>query len=280
MSYSNQPAQRRRSSFSSGMKLRLLLAGGIILFSLISFMNKGQVNPVTKKTQRVDMTVKEEIMMGLQSAPQMGTPSSDYEAQNRVSRIGEELVSALNMDLLRRNIDNPYRFNFTLLNDRSTVNAFALPGGQVFLTEALYGQLNDAQVAGVLGHEIGHVIERHSSERMAKGNLISGLVSAAGVAGGGYDSSRIASYVGNVVNMKYGRQDELESDKWGVLLMTLTQKYHPAAMMEVMDVLERSAGGGGTPEFMSSHPRPANRKAYIEQLIAELPPAALEGLRQ
>ena len=154
------------------------------------------------------------------------------------------------------------------------------PGGQVFLTEALYGQLNDSQIAGVLGHEIGHVVERHGSERMAKGNLISGLVSAAGVAGGGYDSSRIASYVGNVVNMKYGRQDELESDKWGVLLMTLTQKYHPAAMMEVMDVLERSAGGGGTPEFMSSHPRPANRKAYIEQLISELPPKALEGLRQ
>ena len=256
------------------------MAGGIILFSLISFMNKGQVNPVTKKTQRVDMTVKEEIMMGLQSAPQMGTPSNDYEAQNRVTRIGQELVSALNMELLRSGIDNPYRFDFTLLNDRSTVNAFALPGGQVFLTEALYGQLNDSQIAGVLGHEIGHVVERHGSERMAKGNLISGLVSAAGVAGGGYDSSRIASYVGNVVNMKYGRQDELESDKWGVLLMTLTQKYHPAAMMEVMDVLERSAGGGGTPEFMSSHPRPANRKAYIEQLISELPPTALEGLQQ
>ncbi len=281
MSYSNQPRQRqrRRSSFSSGLKLRLLFAVGIVLFSLVSFWNKGQVNPVTKKVQRVDMTVKEEIMMGLQSAPQMGTPSRDRVAQNRVARIGEQLVSALNMDLYQRGIQNPYRFNFTLLDDRRTVNAFALPGGQVFLTEALFGQLNDAQIAGVLGHEVGHVIERHGSERMAKGNLIQGLVSAAGVAGGGYDSSRIASYVGNVVNMKYGRTDELESDKWGVLLMAMAG-YHPAAMMEVMDVLEKSSGGGSTPEFMSSHPRPANRKVYIEGLIKELSPEVLQGLQR
>ncbi len=278
MSYSNQPRQRRRSSFSSGMKLRLLFAAGIVLFSLISFWNKGQTNPVTGKVQRVDMTVKEEIMMGLQSAPQMGTPSRDREAQNRVSRIGEQLVSALNMDLTHRGISNPFRFEFTLLDDRRTVNAFALPGGQVFLTEALYSQLGDSQVAGVLGHEIGHVVERHSSERMAKGNLIQGLVSAAGVAGGGYDSSRIASYVGNVINMKYGRSDELESDKWGVLLMAMAG-YHPGAMMEVMDVLEKS-GGGSTPEFMSSHPRPANRKVYIEGLIKDLPPNVLQGLQR
>jgi len=278
MSYSNQPQGRRRSSFSSGMKLRLLFAVGIVLFSLVSFWNKGQTNPVTGKVQRVDMTVKEEIMMGLQSAPQMGTPSRDRAGQNRVVQIGEQLVSALNMDLNQRGVRNPFRFNFTLLDDRRTVNAFALPGGQIFLTEALYSQLSPSQVAGVLGHEIGHVVERHSSEQMAKGNLIRGLVSAAGVAGGGYDSSRIASYVGNVVNMKYGRSDELESDKWGVSLMAMAG-YHPAAMMDVMDVLEKSSGGS-TPEFMSSHPRPANRKVYIEELIKDLPPNVLQGLQR
>ena len=279
MSYSNQPRQRRRSSFSSGIKLRLLFAAGIVLFSLVSFWNKGQTNPVTGKVQRVDMTIKEEILMGLQSAPQMGTPSRDRDAQNRVVHIGEQLVSALNMDLYQRKLKNPYSFNFTLLDDRRTVNAFALPGGQVFLTEALYGQLSDSQVAGVLGHEIGHVIERHSSEQMAKGNLIKGMVSAVGVAGGGYDSSRIASYVGNVLNMRYGRSDELESDKWGVLLMAMAG-YHPSAMMDVMDVLEKSAGGGGAPEFLSSHPRPANRRVYIEELIKELPPNVLQGLQR
>jgi len=239
---------------------------------------KGQANPVTGKTQWVDMTVKEEILMGLQSAPQMGTPSHDRNAQSIVERIGYKLVGALNQDLRQRGLENPYQFDFTLLADRQTVNAFALPGGQVFVTEALYSQLTEAQVAGVLGHEVGHVIERHGSERMAKGNLINGLVRAAGVAGGSTGSSSLASYVGNIVHMKYGRSDELESDKWGVLLMVLSG-YDPNEMMAVMDVLEQS-GGGGKPEFLSSHPRPANRREYIKQIISELPPAALQGLRR
>ena len=248
-----------------------------MLFSVVTFFMKGQSNPITGKTQWVDMTVKEEIMMGLQSAPQMGTPSRDRDSQATVQQIGYQLVGALNQDLQRRGLQNPYQFDFTLLADRRTVNAFALPGGQVFVTEALFYQLTPAQVAGVLGHEIGHVIERHGSERMAKGNLINGLVNAAGVAGGSADGSRLASYVGNIVHMRYGRQDELESDKWGVLLMVLSG-YDPNEMMAVMDVLEKSGAGGGKPEFMSSHPRPANRRAYIKEIIAQLPPEVLGGL--
>ena len=115
-----------------------MIAGGIMLFSVFSFFMKGQTNPVTGKTQWVDMTVKEEIMMGLQSAPQMGTPSRDRSSQANVEQIGYQLVSALNQDLQRRGINNPFQFDFTLLADRKTVNAFALPGGQIFVTEALY----------------------------------------------------------------------------------------------------------------------------------------------
>jgi predicted Zn-dependent protease len=161
------------------------------------------------------------------------------------------------------------------LADRRTINAFALPGGQVFITEALYRGLSgdgqtahDGRLAGVLGHEIGHVLERHGSERLAKGSLLSGIVGAAGVAGGDINSSRMASYVANLVNMKYGRADELESDRWGIELMILAG-YNPEHMTEVMDVLEASSGGGAPPEFMSTHPRPANRKAYIAAIIAE-----------
>jgi predicted Zn-dependent protease len=69
----------------------------------------------------------------------------------------------------------------------------------------------------------------------------------------------------------------LESDKWGVLLMVLSG-HDPNEMMAVMDVLEKSGAGGGKPEFMSSHPRPANRRAYIKEIIAQLPPEVLGGL--
>jgi len=277
--------QKRRSLFS-GMKLRLLIGGAIVLFSLFRFYAKGQVNPITGKSQRVDMTVDQEIRMGIQSAPQMGQPSSNRRAQGHVERVGMTLVTRLEQYLydLEKPIRNPYRFEFHLLGDKRTINAFALPGGQVFITEALYDKLeNEDQLAGVIGHEIGHVIERHGSERMAKGSLIQGLVGAAGVAGGSASSSSIASYVGNMAQMKYGRGDELESDEWGVKLMMLSH-YNPEELLGVMDILEKAAGGGKTPEFLSTHPRPANRKEHIKGILAsiekELGAQKMEQLRR
>lgn len=278
--YRQDPYQQRRRSSFSGLKLRLLIAGAIILFSVISFYAKGQRNPITGKSQRVDMSVNNEVRMGLQMAPSMGKKSRDIEAQRHVDLIGARLVNALGERLAKQEIRNPYPFEFHLLSDRNTVNAFALPGGQVFVTEGLYFRLtNDGQIAGVIGHEIGHVIERHSSERMAKGNLIQGIVGAAGVAGGDISSSQIAAQVGQMVQMRYGREDELESDRWGIEIMTIAG-YDPRHLMEVMDVLESSAGSGGPPEFLSTHPKPANRREYIERIIKEkFPDGVPNGLR-
>jgi len=267
-----QRRQKRRSIFS-GMKLRLLIGGAIVLFSIFRFYSKGQTNPITNKVQRVDMTIDQEVRMGMQSAPSMGAPSRDRRATEHVEKVGNVLVTSLMQELGKRNppVRNPYSFDFNLLADRQRVNAFALPGGQVFITEALYSKLeNEDQLAGVLGHEIGHVIERHGSERMAKGNLIKGMVGAAGVMGGGASSASAASYVGNMMQMKYGRGDELESDEWGVKLM-LIAGYRADELLGVMDILEKSAGGGGGPEFMSTHPRPANRKEYIKGILEKIP---------
>jgi len=102
--------------------------------------------------------------------------------------------------------------------------------------------------------------------RMAKGNLISGIVGAAGVAGGDMSGRSAAAYVGNIINMKYGRQDELESDRWGIELMILAG-YDPHRLLDVMEVLR--ATGGGTPEFLSSHPSSDTRIEAIKQVIQE-----------
>jgi len=274
-----QRRQRRRSMFS-GMKLRLLIGGAIVLFSLFRFYSKGQPNPITGNTQRVDLTVDQEVRMGLQSAPSMGQPSRNRGATQDVQRVGQELVNSFEQALYSRNppVRNPYDFHFHLLADQRTVNAFALPGGQVFITEALYSKLrNEDQLAGVLGHEIGHVIERHGSERMAKGSFIQGLVGAAGVMGGGTGSANAASYVGNMMQMKYGRQDELESDEWGVKLMMIAG-YDAEQLLGVMDILEESSKGGGGPEFMSTHPRPANRKEYIKSILDKIPAEFRKGV--
>lgn len=282
MSYSRRQRQsferssyerRPRRSSPSGWKLRLLIAGAVILFSVVSFYSKGQINPVTGEKQRVDMSVEDEISLGLKSVPSMGRQSLNRQANFHIDRVGFQLVDALGRMLGAQGIEIPYRFEFYLLADRQTVNAFALPGGQIFITEALYRRLSggtpsdfDGRLAGVLGHEIGHVLERHSAQQMAKGSLLRGIAGAAGVAGGDVNSTRIATYVGNIFTMKYGRDDELASDGWGVELMVLAG-YSPEHMIEVMDVLEASAGGGAPPEFMSTHPRPENRRKYIEQII-------------
>ncbi len=245
------------------------MAAAIVLFAVLSYYGKGQINPITGDKQRVDLSVKDEIRMGLQGAPSMGRFSNDRQAQYRIELVGARLINALELQLLEQDLRNPYPFEFHLLADSRTVNAFALPGGQVFMTEGLYRRLsNDGEIAGVLGHEMGHVIERHGSQRMAKGSLIQGIVGAAGVAGGDVSSSQAAAWVGNMINMKYGREDELASDGWGVELM-VNAGYSPEHLLRVMDVLEESSGGAGPPEFLSTHPRPANRREYISEIIRE-----------
>ena len=112
--------------------------------------------------------------MGLQSAPQMaqefGGLYEDEQAQQMVDQVGQRV--AQNSAAKR----TPYKYDFHLLADPNVVNAFALPGGQVFITYALFSRLEtEEQLAGVLGHEIGHVVARHSAQRIADQQLTDGL---------------------------------------------------------------------------------------------------------
>ena len=271
----------QRSSF----KARLIIAAIIAIFALVSYYgNPGDVNQITGEKERVVFSDEaDEVTMGLQAAPEMvqmhGGPSRDAAAQTMVTRIGQRLLAGLDKKLAAEGRKNPYRedFKFTLLADPETVNAFALPGGQVFITAALYKDLEtEGQLAGVLGHEMGHVIERHGNQRMAQNQLLQGLAAAGGVAGGDQQSAQMAQAVAQMVQMKYGRGDELESDKWGVRL-TVLAGYDPRAMIGVMEVLDKASGGAAPPEFFSTHPKPANRVAYIKQVIAEEFPQGVPG---
>ena len=271
---------RRRRSTTSGWKLRLLIAGGVVLFYAVSHFSNTSYNEITGENQRVGgITPEQEVEIGLQAAggmiQQHGGITPDRRAQAHVEQVGKRIENSLYQRLQKKGIRMPYNFDFYLLADRRVVNAFALPGGQVFITEALYQRMDDeGQLAGVLGHEIGHVVERHGVERMAQGKLFQGLAGAAGVAGGDFNSARMASAALNTLGMSYGREAELESDRWGVELMVLTG-YHPDHMLEVMNILEKATAGGAPPEFLSSHPKPANRQKYIKQVVAELFPNGL-----
>jgi len=176
-------------------------------------------------------------------------------------------------------------FECHLLADNQTINAFALPGGQVFITSALFDELEtEGQLAGVLAHEIGHVVARHSAQQIAKAQLTEGLTGAVVVAS--YDpqnpNSRSAAYiaqiVGQLVNMKYGRDDELQSDRLGVRFMS-EAGYDPRSLIRVMEILAASSKGNQPPEFFSTHPNPDNRIARIQQAIQEVFPQGVpDGL--
>lgn len=257
---------------------RVLIALAIAAIGGLFYFCRTEVNPVTGEKQRVAMSAEQETALGLQTAPQMaaefGGLHPDPDLQNYVEQLGERIVAR---SAAR---GSTYQYDFHLLRDPDTVNAFALPGGQIFITAALLGRLGDeAQLAGVLGHEIGHVVGRHSAQQLAKAQLTQILVGAAGVAASSEDSSgqqaaAVAAVVGQVVNMRFGRKDELESDRFGVRFMS-EASYDPRSLIEVMRILAEASGGSGRPEFLSTHPDPGNRQGEIEAEIARLYPNGL-----
>ena len=264
-------------------KARLLIGVVMALFALFSYFKSSVYNPITGEKQHINITEEQEIALGLQAAPQMaaeyGGLHADQRAQAIVDAVGKKLVT--NSAASQTN----YPFEFHLLADDQTVNAFALPGGPVFITAALFKRLEtEGQLAGVLGHEIGHVVARHSAQRIAKQELTQGLTGALVMST--YDpndpssqrTAQVAMLVGNLVNMKYGREDELQSDTLGVRFMS-DAGYDPRALIGVMRILEEASGGGGQPEFFSTHPNPENRIGQIQQAIQEnFPNGVPEGL--
>lgn len=263
---------------------RLGIAAVIAIIAFVGYLSSSSQNPVTGEKQYVDLTTEQEIALGLQAAPQMaeefGGLDPDPQLQALVDQTGHDVVenSAASK--------SPYEFDFHLLADRQTVNAFALPGGQIFITRALMDRLKTrGQLAGVLGHEVGHVVGRHGAEHMAKAKLTQGLTGAAVIAASDPENPNsanaavVAQMIGSLINLKYGRDDEIESDKLGVRFVS-ESGYDPRAMIEVMAILKQAGGGGRQPEFFSSHPNPDNRIQRIQQAIKEhFPNGIPNGLR-
>ena len=253
--------------------LRWIIALLIALVSLVTYFTGTSVNPLTGEKQRVALKPEEEVALGLKSAPEMaarmGGLSRNGEARALVERVGATLVSGSVA------AKSPYRFSFHVLADPRTINAFALPGGPIFITEGLLRQLkSEAELAGVLGHEIGHVIARHSSEHLAKAKLTQGLIGAATIGTGDYNTAQIGQMVGSLINMRYGREDELESDALGIRIMA-EAGYDPRAMIGVMETLARASSGSRQPEFFSTHPHPENRQTRIREEIARRFPSGI-----
>lgn len=254
----------------------LLIAVLMAAFALFQYYGSSSVNTVTGQKQHVaGITPNQEIALGLHAAPQMeqqyGGESQDARLTGIVQSVGQKVVQGSDA------AKTPYQYQFHLLADTKTINAFALPGGQVFMTEALARHLRtEGQFAAVLGHEVGHVVARHSAQQLAKQQLSQGLTGAAVLAT--YDPNDPKSYanaaiiqaISSLVNLRFSRNDELQADQLGVRLMS-EAGYDPRAMLQVMEILKQSGGPNG-PEFFSTHPSPDHREERIKQDIAQVFP--------
>lgn len=251
--------------------LRLLAAGIVALVALVGYCGSEETNPVTGEEQRVALTPDQEMALGLQAAPHLsaryGGLDADARVQERVDRIGARIVARSAAG------ESPYAFEFHVLADDATLNAFALPGGQVYITRSLLDRLGgEERIAGVLAHEVAHVVARHGAEHLAQQRLAEGLAGATTIATydpgspGSGASGAVAAAIAQLAGMKFSRDDELESDALGVRFMA-EAGYDPAAMLDVLRVL--SEAGGGVPEFFSTHPNPEDRLERIRERVEE-----------
>ena len=232
----------RRGNF----KVRLLIGVAIVAFAFIRRCSQQETNPYTGRTQAISLSPEQEIAIGLQSAPGMTQqhgglhPNNQYQAL--VDQVGNKLVN----NSIAKN--TPYKYDFHLLADDKIINAFALPGGQCFITYALFSKLeNQDQLAGVLGHEIGHVLGKHSNERITDSKFWQTMIMGAGA----IDMGVIAQQYGQGKLLANGRDDELESDELGIFFM-IKAGYNPEEMIGVMQILKNAAGPNRQPEFQST----------------------------
>lgn len=267
----------RRTSSRKGLPLgRILIALVVAAVSVIGYLGSKSYNPITEEDQFVGITPEQEIALGLQAAPEMTREYGGLDPDSEAQALVDDVCARLIQNSEARDTDWPYECH--LLDDDQTINAFALPGGQVFITAALFDQLEtEGQLAGVLAHEIGHVVARHSAQQIAKAQLTQGLTGAVVIAS--YDpdnpnsrnSAYMAQIVGQLINMKFGRDDELQSDRLGVQFMA-EAGYDPRAMIRVMEILASASEGSRPPEFFSTHPNPENRIDRIKEAIRQVYP--------
>lgn len=206
--------------------------------------------------------------MGLAAKPQM--------VQEFQGSVADPVLNAYVVDLGMKlskmtEGENPkLPWSFTFLNSE-VVNAFALPGGQVFITRGLAKRLtNEAQLAGVIGHEIGHVTARHGGERISKQLGFEVVVKGLGAGTGSAELEQLSGQVAQLAQLSYSRDQESESDSLGLRYMTRLN-YNPIGQQQVMQIFAKmQADAGGTAnEWTATHPDPATRVKRVGEEIAK-----------
>jgi Zn-dependent protease with chaperone function len=216
----------------------------------------------------------------------MFTPQQDVEIGQQVAADAERKLPIVNDSRITNYLNNlgrrlaakapgeKYPYQFKLVNDKS-INAFALPGGFIYIHRGVVEAAdNEAQLAGVMGHEIGHVALRHGTNQATKASFAQGLLGILGGVMGSGSAAAIAAQLGagfaaNSILLKYSRDAERQSDIIGTQILYDTG-FDPRAMAQFFEKLQAESRGGRPIEFFSSHPNPENREEGVNAEIAKL----------
>jgi predicted Zn-dependent protease len=240
---------------------RLLLAG-LVLVTVVAGCS---VNPVTGKRELSLLSESQAKELGAESDQAIVSQYGLYDNRELAAYVNE-----IGQKMTRVSHRPDLAFTFRLLDD-SVVNAFALPGGYVYITRGILAYLSDeAALAGVIGHEIGHVTARHGAQRYTQQQLM-GL----GLGIGSMVNETFAEYAGalgtagQLLLLKYGRDDERQSDQLGVEYATKVG-YDTRTMAEFFNTLDQLSGGSGRlPGWASTHPDPGERYQTVLGLTEE-----------
>jgi predicted Zn-dependent protease len=231
------------------------------------------LNPATGQRELMMISEAQEIAMGREYDPQIVASMGlvpDSGLQRYVATLGQQLAAQSERPGL------PWTFRVV---DDPIVNAFAVPGGFVYMTRGILAHFNsEAQLVAVLGHEIGHVTARHSAAQMSRAQL-----AQIGLVVGSLASERFAQMADlagtglGVLFLKYGREDENEADALGLRYMRRTSHdvREMPGVFAMLGSLGASSGADAVPNWLSSHPTPADREQRIQRAIARIPADSL-----
>jgi predicted Zn-dependent protease len=246
------------------MKKQLIL---IWLSASLLISNSCAVNPVTGKKQIVLMSESQEIAMGAAADPEILAQYGRYEdkiLQDFITQKGNEMAA------ISHRPDLKYEFKIV---DSEVLNAFALPGGYVYFTRGIMAHFNnEAEFAGVLGHEIGHITARHSVSQQSKA-----ILGQVGLIGSMILVPQVAEFAEplseglGLLFLKFGRDAERQSDELGVEYSSKIG-YDAKEMAGFFKTLERQSSGSESeelPDFLSTHPNPGDRNIAVSKLSDE-----------
>ena len=246
------------------MKKQLIL---ICLSASLLISNSCAVNPVTGKKQLVLMSESQEIAMGAATDPEIVAQYGRYEdkiLQDFITQKGNEMAA------ISHRPDLKYEFKIV---DSEVLNAFAVPGGYVYFTRGIMAHFNnEAEFAGVLGHEIGHITARHSVSQQSKA-----ILGQVGLIGSMILVPQVAEFAEplseglGLLFLKFGRDAERQSDELGVEYSSKIG-YDAKEMAGFFNTLERQSSGSESaelPDFLSTHPNPGDRNIAVSKLSDE-----------